>query len=190
VVGAGLGGDTARQDCEGSRPRSDRLLIKPAAMVTRPVPAARGHFEPKARPRRPVTKGPLALPAPASMHQRQESNQPACHRTAGYDPSHSPCRHQPGPEPKRAPSGSITVTIRPSSPTGRTWRGAARPWPGRRRPPLGTRSRPPWRTGRRSGAGRARGRPGRGGRCAARGGRHTSRRRGRGGWSRHGAAGT
>jgi hypothetical protein len=40
VVGTGLGGDTARQDCEGSRPRSDRLLIKPAAMVTRPVPAA------------------------------------------------------------------------------------------------------------------------------------------------------
>jgi hypothetical protein len=22
---------------------------------------------------------------------------------AGYDPSHSPCRHQPGPEPRRAP---------------------------------------------------------------------------------------
>ena len=29
---------------------SDRLLIRPAAMVARPVPAARGHFARKARP--------------------------------------------------------------------------------------------------------------------------------------------
>ena len=83
MVGAGLGGDTARQDGEGSRPHgSDRLLIKPAAMVTRPVPAVRGHFERKARPATAGYEGPLALPAPASTHQRQESNQPACRRRA------------------------------------------------------------------------------------------------------------
>ena len=143
MVGAGLGGDTARQDCEGSRPHgSDRLLIKPAAMVTRPVPAVRGHFERKARPATAGYEGATraastSLHAPAPGEQPaclpQESNQPACRRTAGYDPSHSPCRHQPDPEPRRAPqaaSQSRTAGVRARRPVRSTPRRRRAAWQG------------------------------------------------------------
>jgi hypothetical protein len=146
VVGAGLGGDTARQDCEGSRPHgSDRLLIKPAAMVTRPVPAARGHFAAKARPRRPVTRGPLALPAPAS-HALVALVPPASRRpngrlrseplsppaptrsgaqagTVGEHHSYDPVRVAPSLPWDRKPSAVLTSVVagRPAPEVAKVW---------------------------------------------------------------------
>jgi hypothetical protein len=88
---------------------SDRLLIKPAAMVTRPVPAARGHFAAKAHPRRPVTSGPPAL-------QRQPPTRWR-HPSASVSERPIPIRATlpTGTTPVRSPSGhrgSITVPIR------------------------------------------------------------------------------
>jgi hypothetical protein len=103
---------TARRDCEGSQPLvgSDRLLIRPAMWWARPVPAARGHFAAKAHPRRPVTSEPPALPASACHARPRPRQLDPSSRMAGYDPSHSPCRHQPGPEPRRAPQTASQVT--------------------------------------------------------------------------------
>ena len=116
MVGAGLGGDTARQDGEGSRPHgSDRLLIKPAAMVTRPVPAVRGHFERKARPATAGYEGATRA-ASTSLHAPAPGEQPACLPSDGRlrsEPLALPTPTRSGAQAGTA--GSITVTNRRST---------------------------------------------------------------------------
>src|SRR6266545_6376980 len=67
VVGVGPGGVTARQDCDGSRPRADRLLIRPAfgGPGRRRQPGRQVH--PKARPRAANDSFGSALVADASL---------------------------------------------------------------------------------------------------------------------------
>src|SRR5512132_32036 len=88
---------------------SDRLLIRPAAMVTRPVPAAQGHFERKARPGTAGDEGATRAASP-SLHVPAPGEQPVCLPSDGRlrsEPLSLPTPTRSGAQAGTA--GSITV---------------------------------------------------------------------------------